>query len=259
VYNTYMLARSTGGSIVDAGGKKWFFINPNYLFGQQLREDTSRIVTQMGGTVAGGVSYPFPETVDFSSFLLQAQASAPDVIALCSGGDDTVNLIKQAREFGLMPRIKMAGMLLLITNVFALGLVEAQGLLLSSCFYWDLNEKTRSFTAKVRPRVNIPPNMQQAGDYSATLHYLKTVADMGATQAKLSGAATVARMKAIPTNDNCFGVGRIREDGRKIHPVYLFEVKKPSESTGPWDLLKVVATTPAKQAFEPPRQGGCLL
>ncbi|MDO9712679.1 ABC transporter substrate-binding protein [Paracraurococcus lichenis] len=259
-YDTYMLAKSTGGATVRSGGDTWFFITANYVFGQQLQRDTARFVTAAGGRVLGAVAYPFPETTDFSSMLLQAQASRAKVLALCNSGGDTINCIKQAREFGLTKTMRVAAMLMYNSNVHALGQDVAQGLVMTETFYWDLNDRTRAFMDRIRPKTpNQWPNMVQAGCYSAVLHYLKAVADMGPAAAKADGRAVVARMKAMPTDDDCFGPGRIREDGRKLHPAYLLEAKKPSDSKGPWDGLKLVATTPADEAFRPLSEGGCAL
>ncbi|MFL5332988.1 MAG: ABC transporter substrate-binding protein [Geminicoccaceae bacterium] len=259
-YDTYMLAKSTGGAMVKNGGDSWYFLTANYVFGQQLQRDTERFVKEAGGKVLGSSTYPFPETTDFSSLLLQVQASGAKVLGLCNSGVDTVNCIKQAREFGLMQTMRVAAMLMYNSNVHALGLETAQGLILTESFYWNLNDRTRAFMDRVRPKTpNQWPNMVQAGDYAAVLHYLKAVADMGVAAAKADGRAAVARMKAMPTDDDCFGKGSIREDGRTLHPSYLFEVKKPSESTGQWDGLKLLATTPADQAFRPLSEGGCPL
>lgn len=259
-YDTYMLAKSTGGAMVKAGGDSWFFITADYVFGKQLQRDTSRFVTEAGGKVLGSAVYPFPGTTDFSSFLLQAQASGAKVLGLANSGADTLNCIKQAHEFGLMKQMRVAAMLMYNSNVHALGLETAQGLLLTESFYWNLNDRTRAFMERIRPKVpNQWPNMVQAGDYAATLHYLKAAADMGVAAAKADGRAVVARMKAMPTDDDCFGQGSIRADGRKLHPSYLFQAKTPAESTGPWDGLKLVATTPADQAFRPLKDGGCPL
>jgi branched-chain amino acid transport system substrate-binding protein len=259
-YDTYMLAKSTGGAMVKAGGDSWFFITADYVFGQQLQRDTAAFVREAGGKVMGSATYPFPGTTDFSSFLLQAQSSGAKVLGLCNSGADTINCIKQAREFGLMQSMKVAAMLMYNSNVHALGLETAQGLLLTESFYWNLNDRTRAFMDRIRPKTpNQWPNMVQAGDYAATLHYLKAVQDMGVAAAKADGRAAVARMKAMPTDDDCFGPGQIREDGRKIHPSYLFQAKTPAESSGPWDGLKMVATTPADQAFRPMSEGGCPL
>ncbi len=261
-YDTYMLARGTGGAMVRAGGDTWFFITADYAFGHALERDTAEFVRSAGGRVLGQVRTPFPGTTDFSSFLVQAQASRAKVIGLANAGGDTINSIKQAAEFGITRRgVKLAGLLVFVTDVHALGLQTAQGLVLTETFYWDLNDKTRAFTTRVRPNMpgNTPPSMVQAGVYSAALHYLKTVKDMGVAAAKADGAATVARMKAMPTEDDAFGAGSIRVDGRKIHPAYLFEVKKPEESSGPWDYYKQLQAVPADEAFRPLAAGGCSL
>ena len=259
-YDTFMLARSTGGAMVRAGGDSWFFITADYVFGQQLQRDTSAVVKAAGGTVLGSREYPFPDTTDFSSLLLQAQASGAKVLGLCNSGNDTINCIKQAHEFGISKDMRIAAMLMYNSNVHAVGLPIAQGLLMTEAFYWDLNPRTRAWMDRIRPKTpNQWPNMVQAGDYAATLHYLKAVADLGPAQAKADGAATVARMKAMPTDDDCYGQGSIRADGRHIHPSYLFQAKSPEESHGEWDGLKLVATTPAEQAFRPLNQGGCPL
>jgi branched-chain amino acid transport system substrate-binding protein len=259
-YDTWMLAKSTGGAMVKAGGDTWFFITADYVFGQQLQRDTAAFVTAGGGKVLGSVAYPFPDTTDFSALLLQAQASGAKVLGLCNSGNDTINAIKQAHEFGLMQKMKVAAMLMYNSNVHALGLETAQGLLMTEAFYWNLNDRTRAFMDRIKSKTpNQWPNMVQAGDYAATLHYLKAVQDMGPAAAKADGAAVVARMKAMPTDDDCFGKGRIREDGRKIHPTYLLQAKSPAESTSSWDGLKVVATTPAEEAFRPLSEGHCAL
>ena len=259
-YDTYMLARSTGGAMVRAGGDTWFFITADYVFGHQLERDTTKFILEAGGKVLGSVSYPFPDTSDFSGLLVQAQASGAKVLGLCNSGSDTINSIKQAREFGLMGSMKVAAMLMYNSNVHALSLEVAQGLLLTESYYWDLNDRTRAFNERIRPKTpNQWPNMVQAGCYGSTLHYLKAVADMGVGPAKASGRDVVARMKAMPTDDDCFGAGRVREDGRKVHPSYLFQAKSPAESKQPWDGLKLVATTPADQAFRPLNEGGCAL
>ncbi len=258
-YDTWMLAHSTGAAMVKAGGDSWFFITADYAFGTALERDTTNFVKQAGGKVLGSVRHPFPGNTDYSSFLLQAQASGAKVVGICNAGTDTVNTIKQAAEFGLTRSgTKLAGLLVFINDVHALGLEAAQGLVLTESFYWDLNDRTRAFTKRVLPKTGGPhPAMSHAGCYAGALHYLKAVADMGAAEAKKSGAATVNRMKAMPTEDDAFGAGSIRADGRKIHPVYLFEVKKPGESKAPWDYYKLIATTPADQAFRPLNEGGC--
>jgi len=260
-YDTWMLAHSTGAAMVKAGGDSWFFITADYTFGTALERDTTNFVQQAGGKVLGSVRHPFPGNTDYSSFLLQAQASRAKVVGICNAGVDTVNTIKQAAEFGLTRSgVKLAGLLVFLNDVHSLGLEAAQGLVLTESFYWDLNDRTRAFTKRVLPKTGgVHPAISHAGCYAGALHYLKTVADMGVAEAKKSGAATIARMKAMPTDDDAFGAGSIRADGRKIHPVYLFEVKKPAESKAPWDYYKLVATTPADQAFRPLNEGGCSL
>ena len=259
-YDTYMLAKSTGGAMVRAGGDSWYFITADYVFGQQLQRDTTKFVTEVGGKVLGSSAYPFPQTTDFSAMLLQAQASGAKVLGLCNSGGDTINCIKQAHEFGLNNSMKIAAMLFYNSNVHALGLETAQGLLLTESYYWDLNDRTRKFQARIHDKTpNQWPNMVQAGDYASTLHYLKAVKDMGLAAAKADGRAAVARMKAMPTDDDCFGPGKIRDDGRKVTPSYLFQAKAPSESKGGWDGLKLVATTPADQAFRPESEGKCTM
>jgi len=255
-YDTYMLAKSTGGATVRSGGDSWYFITADYAFGHQLQEQTTRFVTAAGGKVLGSSAYPFPGTTDFSSFLLQAQASGAKVLGLCNAGADTVNSIKQAKEFGLQARI--AAMLMFITDVHALGLDVAQGLTLTESFYWDLNDRTRAFTERVKPRTpNNWPNMIHAGCYASTLHYLKAVTQIGVANAKQSGAAVVAAMKAMPTDDDAFGKGRIREDGMAMFPSYLFQVKTPAESKGPWDFYKQVSSYGPDEAWRPLAEGGC--
>ena len=259
-YDTYMLAKSTGGAMVRAGGDSWYFITADYVFGQQLQRDTTKFVTEAGGKVLGSSAYPFPQTTDFSAMLLQAQASGAKVLGLCNSGGDTINCIKQAHEFGLNNSMKIAAMLFYNSNVHALGLETAQGLLLTESYYWDLNDRTRKFQARIHDKTpNQWPNMVQAGDYASTLHYLKAVKDMGLAAAKADGRAAVARMKAMPTDDDCFGPGKIRDDGRKVTPSYLFQAKAPAESQGGWDGLKLVATTPADQAFRPESEGKCTM
>ena len=259
-YDTYLLAASTGTAVVKSGGKRWFFVNADYQFGQQLRRDASAIVEANGGTVMGGVAYPFPGTTDFSSMLLQAQGSGADVLAFANGGADTVNSVKQATEFGLNKSMRVAALLMFISDVHATGLETAAGLLLTETFYWDLNPATRAFAARLKSKVaDTRPGMLHAGAYSATLHYLKTVHALGIDAAKADGRATVARMKATPSDDDCFGVCKIRQDGRRLMPAYLFQVKTPDQSTGPWDYYKHLATTPADEAAQPLAKGNCPL
>jgi branched-chain amino acid transport system substrate-binding protein len=258
-YDTWMLARSTGGATVKAGGDSWFFITADYAFGHALERDTANFVRAAGGRVLGNTRTPFPGTTDFSSFLVQAAATRPKVIGLANAGNDTINCIKQAAEFGLSRRgIRLASLLMFLPDVHAIGLETAQGLICTETFYWDLNDRTRAFSARVRPAIgNSALCMNHAGGYAAVLHYLKVAAEMGVAAAKASGAETVARMKAMPCDDDCFGPGRIREDGRKLHPAYLFEVKKPEESRGAFDYYKLLQTTASEEAFRPLAEGGC--
>jgi branched-chain amino acid transport system substrate-binding protein len=258
-YDTYMLARSTGGATVRAGGDTWYFITANYVFGQQLQRDTAKLVEASGGKVLGASVYPFPETSDFSAPLLQAQASGAKVLGLANSGADTINCIKQAHEFGLTKTMKIASMLLYASNIHGVGLEMGQGMIATESFYWDLNDRTRAFMDRIKPKTPKQwPNMIQAGNYGAVLHYLKAVKSLGAASAA-DGRAVVARMKAMPTDDDCFGPGTIRADGRKLHPAYLLQAKTPAESKHEWDLMKVIATTPADQAFRPEAEGGCVM
>ena len=258
-YDTYMLAHSTGGAMVAAGGDSWYFVTADYVFGQQLQRDATQFVTAAGAKVTGASLYPFPGTTDFSSFLVSAQASGARVLGLCNSGADTVNSIKQAAEFGLTRNMKIAALLMYINDVHGLGLEAAQGLFLTESFYWDMNDRTRAFTKRMRERVPATtPNMTTAGNYAGTLHFLKAVQDLG-IGAKSDGAAVVARMKAMPTDDDAFGKGSIRADGLAMVPSYLFEVKKPAESKYPWDYFKQVAATPADKAWRPLSEGGCPL
>jgi hypothetical protein len=251
-----------GGATVRAGGDTWFFMTADYAFGHALERDTSAFVRAAGGRVVGSVRTPFPGTTDFSSFLLQAQASRAKVIGLANAGVDTINSIKQAAEFGITRRgVKIASLLLFITDVHALGLEVAQGLVCANTFYWDANDQTRGLTRRIRAIAggDTPVAMSHAGDYAGTLHYLKAVADMGVANAKASGRATVERMKAMPTQDDAFGAGSIRADGRKLHPAYLYEVKTPAESRHQHDYYKLLQTSTAEEAFRPLAEGGCPL
>jgi branched-chain amino acid transport system substrate-binding protein len=260
-YDTWMLAKSNGGATVRAGGDTWFFITADYAFGHALERDTANFVRASGGRVLGQVRTPFPGTTDFSSFLVQAQASRAKVIGLANAGADTQNCVKQAAEFGLTRRgIKLASLLLFINDVHGMGLQTAQGLTCTETFYWDLNDRTRAFTRRIVQRTpNNYPNMIHAGCYSASLHFLKAVAEMGIVAAKASGVDVINRMKAMPSEDDAFGAGQIRPDGRRLIPSYLFEVKSPAESRGPWDYLKLAQTTPAEEAFRPLAEGNCPL
>ena len=261
MYDTYMLAKSTGGAMVRAGGDSWFFITADYAFGHALERDTGNFVRAAGGRVAGAVRYPFPATSDFSSFLVQAQASRAKVIGFANAGADTINSIKQAAEFGVTRRgTKLAALLMFLPDVHSIGLETAQGLVLTESFYWDLNDRTRAITGRLRARLRDGvPNMASVANYSATLHYLKAIADMGVAPSKASGLDVINRMKAMPCDDDAFGAGTIRPDGRKLCPAYLFEVKSPAESRGRFDYYKLLQTTPAEEAFRPMSEGGCAL
>src|ERR1700682_1942374 len=248
-YDTYMLAHATGQALVKAGGDTWFFLTADYAFGAALERDTSAVVTANGGKIVGGVKHPL-NTSDFSSFLLQAQASKAKVIGRANAGGDTTNTIKQAAEFGIVSGgQKLAGLLLFINDVHALGLETAQGLNFTETFYWDLNDGTRAFSKRFSERAKnkAQPSMVQAGVYSGLIHYFKALEAMDGNPH--DGIKVVDKMKSMPTDDSLFGKGTIRADGRKIHPAYLFEVKKPSESKGPWDYYKLIGTTPGEQAF----------
>ena len=259
-WDTYVLANTSGLALVKQGGTSWYFIAADYTFGQQLAKDGAEAVRKGGGSVLGSAFYPFPGTSDFSALLLQAQASGAKVLALCNGGADTVGSVKQAREFGLHQTMKIVSLLSYDTDIRAIGLDAAQGLMATQTYYWDLNDRTRAFNTRIRSKVGVLwPNMANAGLYSSTLHYLKAISDMDPAQVKSDGAAVIARMKAMPTDDDVFGHGTIREDGRKLHPAYLMQVKLPAESTGPYDVLKLIATVPADLAFRPMNEGGCPL
>ena len=257
-YDTWALANGTGKAIVKTGGKTWFFITADYAFGHALERDTANVVKANGGEVLGDVKVPL-NTQDFSSYLLKAQSSKAKIIGLANAGGDTINSIKQAAEFGIVKGGQnLAGLLVFITDVKALGLQTAQGLILTESWYWDMNDANRKWAARFsaqHPKKNYP-TMVTAGVYSAVLHYLKA---LEALKSDADGKAVVAKMKELPTDDVLFGKGMVRADGRKIHPMYLFEVKKPSESKGPWDLYKLRATIPADEAFRPLADGGCPL
>src|SRR5690242_2700100 len=259
VYDTYMLANSTGQALVKAGGDTWYFITADYAFGHALERDTTAVIVKSGGKVIGSVKHPLNSS-DFSSFLLQAQASKAKIIGMANAGGDTTNTIKQAAEFGIVAGgQKLAGLLLLITDVHSLGLKVAQGLNFTETFYWDMNDQSREFSKRFSEKMKnkAMPSMVQAGVYSGLVHYFKTLEAMGGNPH--DGAKVVAKMKELPTDDALFGKGSIRADGRKIHPAYLFEVKKPEESKGPWDYYKLIGTTPAEQAFRPLSESACPL
>jgi branched-chain amino acid transport system substrate-binding protein len=258
-YDTYMLANGTGKALTKAGGDTWFFLTSDYAFGHALERDTSAVVTASGGKVLGSVNHPL-NTSDFSSFLLQAQASKAKVVGLANAGGDTTNAIKQASEFGIVAGgQKLAALLLFITDVNALGLKTAQGLTFTESFYWDMNDQTRAWSKrfeKVSPK-RMMPSMTVAGNYAAVLHYLKALEALGGNPH--DGAKVVAKMKEIPTDDPLFGKGPLRADGRRIIPAYLFEVKKPDESKYPWDYYKLVATISPEDAAVPIEKSECPL
>jgi branched-chain amino acid transport system substrate-binding protein len=258
-FDTYMLAHSTGQALVKAGGDTWFFLTADYAFGAALERDTTAVVLASGGKVLGGVKHPL-NTSDFSSFLLQAQSSKAKIIGLANAGGDTTNTIKQAAEFGIVSGgQKLAALLLFITDVHSLGLQTAQGLNFTETFYWDMNDQTRTFSKRfaARMKTGAPPTMVHAGVYAGLIHYFKALDALGGNPH--DGAKIVAKMKEIPTDDPLFGKGEVQPNGRVIHPAYLFEVKKPSESKGPWDYYKLVSTTPADQAFTPLDKSTCPL
>ena len=254
-YDTFALGNVTGKAEVEAGGKTWFFLTADYAFGQALERDTTKVVEAAGGKILGGVKHPL-NTSDFSSFLLQAQASGAQVVGLANAGGDTINSIKAAHEFGLTKSgQKLAGLLVFLTDIHSLGLETAQGLLLSESFYWDRDAKTRAWSKKFAEKNGGKmPTMVQAGVYASVVHYLKALKEL---KSDADGKAVVDEMKKLPTDDVLFGKGSIRADGRKIHSFYLYEVKKPAESKGEWDLYKLVKEVPGDQAFRPLSEGGC--
>jgi branched-chain amino acid transport system substrate-binding protein len=255
VFDTYAQAHVTGLAAVKQGLDSWFFLTADYAFGHDLEKDTTDVVLKAGGKVLGSVRHPL-NTSDFSSFLLQAQASKAKVIGLANAGGDTVNAIKQAAEFGIMKGgQKVSPLLAFITDIDSIGLQTAQGLLLAEAFYWDMNDQTRAFSKRFMARVHRPPTSAQAGVYSSVMHYLQAVKAAGTTDPD----AVMKIMKATPINDFFAKNGHIREDGRMVHDMYLFEVKKPSESKGRWDYYKLLATIPGDQAFQPLSQSRCPL
>ena len=256
-YDTWMLAHGTGSAVVKQGGDTWFFLTADYAFGHALERDTSDVVKASGGKVLGSVKVPLG-TSDFSSFLLQAQSSKAKIIGLANAGSDTINSIKQAAEFGIVKGgQKMAGLLVFLSDIHGLGLQTAQGLQVTTTFYWDLNDATRAWSKRFAAAHNgRMPTMVQAGVYAGLQHYLKAV---DALQADSDGAKVVAKMKELPTDDPLFGKGSIRVDGRKIPPASLVEVKKPGESRYAYDYYKVLQTIPADKAFRPLNEGNCPL
>jgi len=251
-YDTYSLANSTGAAVVKQGGDSWFFLTADYTFGTTLESETSNVVKGSGGTVLGSVRHPI-NTSDFSSYLLQAQASGAKVIGLANAGGDTINAIKGAKEFGL--RQRLAALLLYITDIASLGLETAQGLLFTDAFYWDFNDETRKWARRFFERRKKMPTSIQAGDYSSTVHYLKAIQAAGTDEA----GAVMAKMKTTPITDFFAKNGKIRDDGRMVHDMYVLEVKKPTESKYPWDYFAVKAIIAGEQAFRPLSKSACPL
>jgi branched-chain amino acid transport system substrate-binding protein len=256
-YDTWALSNAAGREIIKNGGDTWFFLTVDYAFGAALERDATKVIEQMGGKVLGDVKHPL-NAQDFSSFLLQAQSSKAKIIGLANAGKDTVNSIKQAAEFGIMAKgQKMAGLLTFITDVNALGLPAAQGLLLSESFYWDRDDGTRAWSQKFAAKHDgAMPTMVHAGVYSSVVHYLKAIAELKSAK---DGKAVVDKMKALPTQDGLFGNGTIDPNGRKRHSMYVYEVKKPEESKAKWDYYKLVREVPADQAFRALADSDCPL
>ena len=253
-YDTYALANGTAKAVTQAGGKKWFFLTADYAFGHALEKDATDVVKANGGEVMGSVRHPFPGN-DFSSYLLKAQSSGAQVIGLANAGGDTINSIKQAAEFGITPKQSLAGLLVFITDVHSLGLKNTQNMFLTEGFYWDLNDETRAWSKRFFDLHKRMPTMVQAGQYSSTMHYLKAVKAINSDDT----AKVMAQMKKTPVNDFFAKNGKIRDDGRMVHDMYLLQVKKPSESKTPWDYYHVKATIPAAEAFQPLSASRCAL
>ena len=254
-YDTVALANGTGSAVVKAGGDSWFFITADYAFGHALERDTAAVVTASGGKVLGSVKVPL-NTPDFSSYLLQAQASKAKIVGLANAGGDTINSIKQAAEFGLVEGgQKLAGLLVFVTDIHSLGLKTANGLQLTEAFYWDQNDETRAWSKRFMEKINHAPTMVQAGVYGAVMHYLNAIKAIGSDD----GLTVVKKMKETPINDFMTKNGSIRADGRVIRDMYLMQAKTPEESKGEWDLVKMVATVPGNEAFRPLDEGECPL
>ena len=256
-YDTWANGHALARGVLEAGGKTWFFVTADYAFGQDLEKQASDEVRESGGKIIGNVRHPLGAS-DFSSYLLQAQASGAEVVALANAGGDTTNSVKQAAEFKIGAKQKIVSLIFDLQSVPALGLNTAQGLVGINAFYWDMNDQTRAWSKRFQERhpKKMMPNHMHAGVYAAVLHYLKAVDKVGSPS---DGAAVVAAMKAMPTDDPLFGKGTIRADGRKIHPMYLLQVKTPTESKSEWDVFKVIGTIPADKAFRPLNEGGCPL
>jgi branched-chain amino acid transport system substrate-binding protein len=260
-YDTHMLARSTGGALTAHGGSTWFFVTPDYAFGHECQAQTSAQVQKAGGRVLGAAIYPFPATRDFRPMLRQAALSGAQVLGLANAGTDVSTCVAQARAEGMTENMRVACLLMQISDVHRLGLEAAQGLMLTESFYWDLNDRTRAFTARLLgAEAGVHrPDMIQAGCYAGALHFLKAVGALGAARARGDGAAVVARMKAVGSDDDAFGRCRIRSDGRVMVSALLFEVKSPDESGGAWDYYRLVSTVGPEEAFTPEAQGGCVM
>ena len=253
-YDTYALSKGTAAELTKRGAKKWFFIAADYEFGRSLEQEATKFVVANGGEVVGSVRHPFPAS-DFASFLIQAQSSGADVVAMANSGTDLVNSVKQAAEFGLTPKQKITGLLVYINDVHAIGLQAAQGMLITDGFYWDRNDETRAWSKRFYDKIGHMPTMTQVGIYSALMHYFKAIQAIGTDEAK----AVVTQMRAMPVNDVFATNGKLRIDGRMVHDMYLFQVKTPQESKGEWDLYKLVATIPGDQAFQPLEESRCPL
>jgi branched-chain amino acid transport system substrate-binding protein len=253
-----MLATVEGTAVVAAGGNRWFFIVPDYAFGHSLAEETAAVVQKSGGIVLGTAAYPYPETTDFAAYLLQAKAAGANVIGLGNFGTDLINCVKQADQFGLRKIMQIAAPVAVAVYVHAAGLETMQGLLIPQSYYWDLNDRTRAFARRaMADGPEAAASEYHAGCYAGALHYLKAAAELGVAAAKADGRAVVNRMKAMPFDDDAFGTGNIRADGRAMVTCYLFQVKTPSESTSSWDIFKPLATVSPEQAFRPMSEGGC--
>lgn len=250
-FDSWENSHTTCVPIVRKGGKKWFFITADYTFGHNTERDATGFITAAGGSIVGSAAYPFPATSDFSSFILQAQSSKANVLGLATSGADTISIVKQAAEFGLQKGgMQVAGLSMYVNDVHGIGLDTGQGLLLSGMFYWDANDRTRAFASRVMPAMGgVVPNQEQAGGYSGVFNYLKAVAQLGA--ASSSGRAVVQLLKQAGIDDDALGSGTVRADGQALHPSFLFQVKKPSESHSSWDLYNLVDTVPARQSFRP--------
>jgi branched-chain amino acid transport system substrate-binding protein len=253
-YDTYSVANGTAKAVTKAGGKKWFFLTADYAFGHNLEKDATDVVKANGGEVVGSVRHPFPGS-DFSSFLLKAQSSGAQVIGLANAGQDTINSIKQAAEFGVTPKQSLAGLLMFITDVHSLTLKTTQGMYLTEGFYWDLNDQTRAWSKRYFELTKKMPTMVQAGQYSSVMHYLKAIKAINSDDT----SKVMAQMKKTPINDFFAKNGKIRDDGRMVHDMYLLQVKTPAESKAPWDYYKVAATIPAADAFQPLAKSTCSL